>query len=96
MEPGVGDTSRRGDVSGVRVGCNEEEEEEEKDMFARRWNQGSAIPPVETTSLVSEWVAMRRRDFGKNQAGSPKIIWKTAIHCANSNFPALWTEPRTQ
>ena len=58
MEPGVGDTSRRGDVSGVRVGCNEEEEEE-KDMFARRWNQGSAIPPAEATSLVSECVAIR-------------------------------------
>ena len=71
-------------------------EEEKKDMFARRRNQGSAIPPVETTSLVSEWDAMRRRDCGKNQAGSPKIIWNTAIHCAKSNFPALWTEGRSQ
>ena len=53
------------------MGCNEEEEEE-KDMFARRWNQGSAIPPVETTSLVSEWVAMRRRDFGKKSGREPE------------------------
>ena len=67
-------------------------EEEEKDMFARRWNQGSAIPPAEATSLVSEWVAMRRRDCGKNRAGSPKIIWNAAIHCAKSNLSALWTE----